>query len=136
MLDINWKPGSKELRQFAGLCLVILGAIGAWGAYRHGFVGHAKWFLIAAGAIGIPGLAFPALVRPVYLAWMALAFPIGWTVSHLLLGFIFYAIITPIGLLVRTFGHDPMEREFEPEAASYWVEHRTGGDPSRYFRQF
>ena len=36
MLDINWKPSNKELRQFAGLCLVIFGGIGAWGAYQDG----------------------------------------------------------------------------------------------------
>ena len=59
MLDINWKPSTKELRQFAALCLVIFGGIGAWGAYRHGFEGHAKWFLIAGAAVGVPGLIVP-----------------------------------------------------------------------------
>lgn len=136
MLDINWKPSNKELRQFAGLCLVIFGGIGAWGAYQNGLEGHARWFLIAAAALGVPGLLVPPLVRPVYVAWMALAFPIGWTVSHLLLGFIFYGVITPIGLTLRLFGYDPMHRAFDPKAETYWNEHRTGGDPSGYFRQF
>ncbi|TFH22703.1 MAG: hypothetical protein E4H03_07850 [Myxococcales bacterium] len=136
ILDINWKPSTKELRQFAALCLAIFGGIGAWGAYRHGFEGSARWFLIAGAAIGVPGLIVPMLVRPIYVAWMVLAFPIGWTVSHLLLGFIFYGVITPVGLLVRLFGYDPMQRKLEPEAATYWAEHRTGGDPSSYFRQF
>jgi hypothetical protein len=89
-----------------------------------------------AAIIGGAGLAVPALIKPVYLAWMAAAFPIGWTISHLLLGAIFYLLITPIGLLVRVFGHDPMHRKFEPDAESYWAKHHTGGDSSRYFRQF
>ena len=59
MLDINWKPSNKELRQFAGLCLVIFGGIGAWGAYQNGLEGHARWFLIAAAALGVPGLLVP-----------------------------------------------------------------------------
>lgn len=137
IIDINWKPSTKELRQFAGLCLVIFGAIGAWGVYKAGaFEGHGPYFLIAAGVLGIPGLIFPILLKPVYIAWMAIAFPIGWTVSHLLLGFIFYGVITPIGMMVRTFGYDPMQRKIEPEADTYWLEHRTGADPASYFRQF
>jgi hypothetical protein len=67
---------------------------------------------------------------------MVLAFPIGWTVSHLLLGSIFYGVITPIGLLLRASGHDPMMRKFDRNASSYWIDHRTGGDPTSYLRQF
>ena len=53
-------------------------------------------------------------------------------------GMHFYALcgIVVIGLLVRLFGYDPMQRKLEPEAKTYWLEHRTGGNPSSYFRQF
>jgi len=135
MIDINWHPERRELRQFAGLWLGFFGLIGGWTLYRGG--ADAAWpWLAGAAVVGFPGLLLPALMRPIYVAWMALAFPIGWTVSHLLLGAIFYLVVTPIGLLVRLFGNDPMERHYDPEAASYWVEHRTGDDKSRYFRQF
>jgi hypothetical protein len=70
-----------------------------------------------------------------FVGWMFLAFPIGWTVSHLLLLATFYLVLTPIGVVMRLVGHDPLERKFRPEAATYWMEHDPGSDPSRYFRQ-
>jgi hypothetical protein len=135
LIDINWKPSQKELRQFAGIWLVFFGGLGAWWWFS-GSTTVAQWLWIAAVGIGVPGLAIPTLVRPIYVLWMALAFPIGWTVSHLLLGIIFYLVITPIGLLVRMLGNDPMTRTLDRNAKSYWVEHRTGADPKSYFKQF
>ncbi len=135
MIDINWHPSRRELRQFAGLWLGVFGLIGGWKLYGSGGVAGWPW-VGAAVALGAPGLVWPALLRPVYVAWMALAFPIGWTVSHLLLAVIYFGVVTPIGLILRATGTDPMQRRFEPDAATYWVEHRTGDDKSRYFRQF
>ena len=139
ILDINWKPGSKELRQFAGLLLVVVVVFAGFDLYKTGAVDSGRWLwrLCAAGAaFGVAGLIVPVAIRPLYVGWMALAFPIGWTVSHLLLGMLYYFMITPIGLLLRAAGNDPMHREFDRSAKSYWLEHRTGDDPSRCFRQF
>jgi hypothetical protein len=135
LLDINWSPSRKELRQFAAIWLVFFAALGVWWWY-DGSATVARWLWIAAVAVGLPGLVMPALMRPIYVGWMAAAFPIGWVVSHLLLGTLYFLILTPIGLLLRLLGNDPMNRELDRAAKTYWVEHRTGDDPSTYFRQF
>ena len=135
MIDINWNPGRRELRQFAGLWLVFFGGIAVWMYFRDGAGPWPTALAVLAAAVGFPGLLVPALLRPVWVVWMAAAFPIGWTVSHLLLGAIFYLVVTPIGLLIRLFGHDPMTRKFDPEAMTYWVEHETS-EASRYFRMY
>lgn len=136
VLDINWKPSTRELRQFAGLWLVFFSALGGYFYYRDPSSSAAIALTAAAVLVGVPGLAAPAIMRPIYLTWMVAAFPIGWTVSHLLLGTIFYLVITPIGLVLRMLGHDPMNRRLDREATTYWNEHVTGRDSSRYFRQF
>jgi hypothetical protein len=136
IIDINWHPSRKELRQFAAIWLGFFGLLGLWWWYDTGSYAVAGWLWAAAVTVGLSGLAVPALVRPIYVTWMALAFPIGWTVSHLLLGFLYFFLITPIGLLLRATGTDPMKRKLERDAKSYWVEHRTGDDPATYFRQF
>ena len=65
---------------------------------------------------------------------MTAAYPIGWLVSHMMLAVIYYLVITPMGLVARMFGWDPIQRS-KPQAKTNWVEHRSDADPSRYFRQ-
>jgi hypothetical protein len=131
--SINWNPSQRELRQFAGLCLVFFGGIAAWMYARHGAGLWPTTLATLAGVLGLPGLAFPTLLKPIYVGWMVAVFPIGWTVSHVLLGVIFYGFVTPIGVMLRLVGHDPMNRKFDPQAKSYWIEHEPA-ETARYFR--
>jgi hypothetical protein len=89
----------------------------------------------ALGA-GTVGLAAPRAIKYLYVGWICAAFPIGWTISHLLLLLIFYGILTPIGLVMRVLGYDPLRRKSDPVAGTYWVERAQAEDSSRYFRQF
>ena len=81
-------------------------------------------------------LAVPAARRPIFLGWTGLAFPIGWVVSHLVLGAVFYLVFTPIGWLVRRINGDPLQRRFEASRPSYWIERPAGTDVGRYLKQF
>ena len=67
---------------------------------------------------------------------MTAIFPIGWVVSHLAMAAVYYVAVTPIGLVMRLVGRDPMERQLDRERATYWVERTRDGDADRYFRQF
>jgi hypothetical protein len=49
---------------------------------------------------------------------------------------VFYGVLTPIGLLMRLFGRDPLNRTFDRSATSYWIEHDPGSDLDRYFQQY
>ncbi len=77
----------------------------------------------------------PPLRRPLHAGWMRAVTPVGWVVSHVVLGFIYYLVITPIGLLMRLLRRDRLQLSSGENATSYWVEHKTSDDPSRYFRQ-
>jgi hypothetical protein len=78
----------------------------------------------------------PALGRRLYVGWMLAAVPIGWTLTHLILGLIYYLVLTPIGLLMRLVGKDPMRRRLERDASSYWIERDEAASSERYFKQF
>ena len=45
---------------------------------------------------------------------MVLAFPIGWTVSQVMLAMMFFGLFTPIGLVFRLIGRDPLHRARPP----------------------
>jgi len=94
----------------------------------------------ALAAVGLAGAIVIWVSQPVgkrlYVGWMSAAMPIGWTISQLLLGAVYYVVITPIGLIMRVAGRDPMRRRFDPQAKTYWIGHRDVEDMDRYFRQF
>jgi hypothetical protein len=146
--DINLHPDEKELRTFALLWLVgfgVLGLVVAWRAEAFGAavpIGwHAPWraplALWALAGVGcVVGLAAPAALRPVYVTWMVAAFPIGWTISFVLLAFVYYVLFTAVGLVFRLIGRDVLGRSFDRKATSYWVRRPAPSDIERYFRQF
>jgi len=135
MVEINWNPSRKELRQFGLLCLAFFGGIAALKAYHAGVTTAVEVLGVAALVGGVLGMAAPQLLKWIYVGWMVAVFPIGWTISHILLGFIFYGVLTPMGLIIRALGHDPMNRTLDRNATTYWSPHESA-PVSRYFRQF
>ena len=134
--DIQFHPPLKTLRQFAGLWLVFFGGLAAWQGIVSGHGTLALALAALALTIGPLGLLWPRLIRPVYVGWMVLAFPIGWTVSQAMLAVMFYGLFTPIGLLFRLIGRDPLHRARRPDLETYWTPKPSPTDPRRYFKQF
>lgn len=91
---------------------------------------------IGGSAVALASLAAPRVGRIVHAGWSDAAIPIGWSISRAILGVTYYLVLTPIGVLMRLFGHDPMRRKSEPEASSDWIDHEQVTDPRRYFKQF
>jgi hypothetical protein len=134
--DIQFDPPRKTLRQFAGLWLVIFGGMALWQGLVRERAGLASILAVLALTIGPLGLARPDWMRRIYVGWMILAFPIGWTVSQVMLAVMFFGLFTPIGFLFRLLGRDPLHRTRRPELESYWAPKPTPTDLRRYFKQF
>jgi hypothetical protein len=134
--DIQFSPSAKTLRQFAGLWLACFGGLALWEGFIRGHATTAAVFFTLALAVGPLGLVWPSVVRPIYVAWMVLAFPIGWAVSQLTLALLFYGLFTPIGLVFRLIGRDPLHLARPQGVETYWSRKVTPADPRRYFQQF
>jgi len=134
--DIQFHPPIKTLRQFAGLWLAFFGGLAVWQGTVSGRGTLATAFAALALTAGPLGLLWPRLMRPIYVGWMVLAFPIGWTVSQAMLVLIFYGLFTPIGLFFRLIGRDPLHRARRPGQETYWSPKPSATDLRRYFKQF
>jgi hypothetical protein len=122
------------LRQFAGLFLIVFGGLAAW-RYWNGQAG--LWtdvLAVAAVVVGVSGLIKPSLVRPIYSGWMVVAFPIGWTVSHIALGAVFYVVFTFVGVVFRLMGRDVLQLK-RGKAASYWMPKGAARPGDEYFQE-
>ena len=134
--DIPFHPDRKTLRQFAGLWLVFFGGMALWQALVRGRPSLGLSIGALALVVGLAGLTRPEWVRLIYVGWMVLAFPIGWTVSQVILLLMFYGLFTPIGLVFRLIGRDPLQRARRPGVESYWTPKPAPADVRRYFKQF
>jgi len=134
--DLPRNPSSKALRQFSAGWLGVFLALGLfhWLARGHDRIGLALCLL--AVSVGGLGLARPTAVRRLFVSSMAVAFPIGWLTSLLLLAILFYGLFTPVAWLFRLWGRDLLGRKPAPGRPSYWVARQMPSDIRRYFKQY
>jgi len=135
ILEINWNPDRRQVRQFAAIWIVFFAALGGLASIRGQSV-FGPALLGCVAAIGLVEYFRPGFMRSIYLAWMYMAFPIGWVISHLLLFAVYYLILTPIGLVMRLFGYDPMRKDFDATAKTYWTACEASSDSANYFKQY
>lgn len=138
LFAIDWNPKPRQLRQFAviaGLfCLLVVGFF--WQSRRAGNP-TVMWTLGTLGvAVGLLGALWPETVRYVYVGMMVVTYPIGWVMSHVVLGVIYYGVFTPLGLFFRLIGRDALQRRIDPAAATYWQPRPPAPPATRYLRQF
>lgn len=145
MIEIDWNPDRRTLRQFGAVALVGFGILAAlaWteslifsfglGAARPAVAGALAGLGVLSALLG---LVAPRANRPLFLGVTLLAFPIGFVLSHVILGLLFYVVIAPAGLVLRLAGHDPMQRRWSAEATSYWAPARPPRSKESYFRQY
>lgn len=126
----------RILRQFSWIMAGGLALVGIWMGYRHDLE-TGRWLGGIAGGILLCGLFLPAVLKPVYLAWMYAARLLGWVNTYLLLGLVFYTLFALIGGGMRLLGRDPLDRRWEPMRKSYWIKREKPLLPREHYeRQF
>ncbi len=146
LLEINWKPDRRQLRGFGIAAAVFFAAVAGWLLWRGRLVGFefspgAAWTAATvlgglALVCGALAAAAPKWLRPLYVGLSLVALPIGLVVSHVLLAIVYFGILTPLGLILRVVRGDPLTREFDRDAKTYWECRTPTSDVKRYFRQF
>jgi hypothetical protein len=115
----------------AGACCFIAG-LGFWS-------GSSRWPYWSAMAIAFLSAAWlwPAVLAPLNRVWFRLGRVLHRVVNPLVMGVLFFVVITPIGLLMRFFGKRPLRLEFDREATSYWLaRNATELQPGPMTRQY
>ena len=87
------------------------------------------WALGAALAFLLLACLWTAPLRPLNYLWSKLGLLLFHVISPLALGLLFYLTITPVGLLMRACGKDPLRLRRDPAAASYWIPRDPAGRP-------
>ena len=93
------------------------------------------WAFVAAGCLLLPALIFPKSLFWIYKGWMAVGHVMGWINTRIILGVVFYAVVTPIGIVRRWLGRDPMGRRVRTDVDTYRVirKPRPGSDLTKQY---
>ena len=133
--DLQLNPSRRMLREFSLLWIVCFGAVAMWQWFGRGHHTLAVVYATLAGTFGPIGLVAPAVMRPIYIAWLVAAFPIGWLVSRILLAVLFFGVVTPLAAWFRWRGRDVLTLR-RRDTQSYWTAKPPPNGPASYFRQF
>jgi len=129
-------PSGRDLTVLALLFLLFPAVIGLYLLYWKGSGTGYTW--IIAGIILAVLRFIPPVFRWIYRVWIGISIIIGYFISRVILTIIFFLMVTPIGLIFRLIGKDPMERKIDRTSETYWQKREQESDASieRYEKQF
>lgn len=140
--EVNWQPDIVARRAFAKSlvigfpCVALVLLLGGW------LVGRGwNWpFTLRLGGIGAAAgvvfFAVPSTAKPFYIVWYALACCVGLVVSNVVLGLVFYLVVTGIGLFRRLCCKQSIRKGLDAASSTYWQTAPSAPNPERYFSQF
>ncbi len=118
--------GPRDLRKFSltvGAAFVVLWAVFAYAVpYLFGKGKDLPILWQIGVALAVVGTLLPAVVKPIYYAWMTMALALGFVMTRVLLTIFFFLVMTPVALVFKLIGKDPLHRKLDREAESYWIE--------------
>jgi hypothetical protein len=102
MMDFIKRKITKEQSRDTGMAMVLLLLLVDIRTKRG-------WVLFAAIALLVLNMTVPQIYRPIAVLWLGFSDLIGAVVSRILLSIVFFAVVTPIGILRRLAGKDSLK---------------------------
>ena len=93
------------------------------------------WSLAIAGVFLVLSLFYPQLLAPLNRLWTRFGLLLHNIVNPIVLGLLFFVVVTPIGLLMRLFGKRPLNIDFDRETTSYWIDREPPGPAPETMKQ-
>jgi predicted membrane metal-binding protein len=117
-IDRGPAPESSD-RSFGFVFAVVFCIIGCWPLLH--WEPPYWWALAVAVAFAVVALVRPQLLHPLNRVWLALGRLLHKIVSPLVMGIIFFAVVTPTGWIMRLRGKNLLSLKRQPDQKSYWI---------------
>ena len=137
LIKINWNPSDKELRSFGAIAIAATLLISVILYTAKGLAIGWCGLIVGLGSfIFLSSRLSVQFTRRIYVFMVLITFPIGTTLSFILMAAFYYLLLTPTGLFFRLIGRDVLKRKIDISAKSYWQPRRLPDTIERYFNQF
>ncbi len=109
-----------------------MGMVSLWHGRSRGFAG-----LAIAALFLLTALVAPKVLGPLNRGWAWFGQRLARVTSPVFMAVLFCGVLTPVGLVMRACGKDPLRRRLDPKMVSYWIErHREDSGTSSMKNQF
>jgi len=112
-------------RSFGIVFTCVFLAVGAWvvsGGQSRGWL-----FFVSAALFLVVTIARPSILGPLNRAWAKFGLLLGQVFNPLLLGVVFFLVVTPIAVVMRLWGKEPLHLRSKPGIKSYWIDRSPTG---------
>ena len=82
------------------------------------------YFIIASVVFLILGLLNSKLLTPLNKSWIKLGETLGIIIALIVMALVYFAILTPVSIIVRVFGKDLLGLKFLKEKDTYWIKRK------------
>ena len=93
------------------------------------------WALAISGLFLAASLVRPSVLAPLNRLWTRFGLLLHRIVNPLVMGLMFFVVVTPMGVIMRLAGKDPMRLRRDPAAATYWIEREPPGPAPETMKQ-
>tara|TARA_B100001093_G_scaffold137609_1_gene130131 strand:- start:168 stop:560 length:393 start_codon:yes stop_codon:yes gene_type:complete len=119
-------------RNFGLVFFVFFLIIGLWPLLGTNEIRY--WSIFFSIIFFLLGITNSKLLNPLNKIWFNFGILLGKMISPLIMGIIFFLVVTPIGLIMRVFGKDILSLKYNKKNKSYWIE--KNGPKSKMKNQF
>lgn len=134
--EIRHLPVQSSTNRSFGIVMAIFFSIVGLIPLRHGL--DPRWPLVVLAVLFfLLAIVAPKTLKYLNFLWTQLGLALGFVMTPIVMGVMFYGVFTPIGFLMRLAGKDPLRLKFEPNAKTYWIDRSPPGpEPATLKRQF
>ena len=119
-------------RNFGLVFFVFFLIIGLWPLLGTNEIRY--WSIFFSIIFFLLGITNSKLLNPLNKIWFNFGILLGKMISPLVMGIIFFLVVTPIGVIMRVFGKDILSLKYNKKNKSYWIE--KNGPKSKMKNQF
>ncbi len=137
LVALNLNPSKKMLRDFGDIALCMCNVIGGLLVCLDKLSARGFFVFCLIGVIiYVLSRISTTLVKPIYQGMMLVTFPIGYVVSHIVMGLFYYVVVTGVAFVFKLLRRDHLHRKYNPQAKTYWLTYTKKRPSENYFRQF
>jgi len=119
-------------RSFGLLFFVVFLIVSLWPLTHEGSI--RIWSVIVSAVFLILGLINSRLLTPLNVLWFKLGMILGAIISPIVMGIVFFLVVTPTGFILRIMGKDLLNKKYEKKKETYWIKRNASiGTMKRQF---